>query len=138
MAKVSRNALKGIVKECLIELLAEGLTSGDTHELNENMTRKISNNFLNKKKQKKVSNKSFEDNTKKVISQTTSDPIMAGILEDTAKTTLQEQNSADSSNRFAAKPKDSYSQIASESDPMELFSESSSNWAQLAFSDTQK
>jgi hypothetical protein len=37
MAKVSRSALKSIVKECLVELLAEGLTGGDTQELNESI-----------------------------------------------------------------------------------------------------
>ena len=63
---------------------------------------------------------------------------MASILQDTAKTTLQEQADADRSNRFTAKSNDSYSKIANDSDPMELFSGSSSNWADLAFSGTQK
>ena len=134
--------LKGIVKECLVELLAEGLSGGDTRELNES----ISNNavsFKNSVKRtqkpaaKKVVNESFEENTRKVISNTTSDPVMASLLEDTAKTTLQEQNSADSSNRFAAKATDSYSRAVDSSDPVELFGEASNNWAALAFSDNK-
>tara|TARA_E500000331_G_C17199540_1_gene688652 strand:+ start:713 stop:1141 length:429 start_codon:yes stop_codon:yes gene_type:complete len=142
MAKVSRSMLKGIVKECLVELLAEGLSGGDTRELNES----ISNNavsFKNSVKRtqkpaaKKVVNESFEENTRKVISNTTSDPVMASLLEDTAKTTLQEQNSADSSNRFAAKATDSYSRAVDSSDPVELFGEASNNWAALAFSDNK-
>ena len=84
---------------------------------------------------KKVANPNFEENTNRVISQATNDPIMASILQDTAKTTLQEQNISDRPNQFAAKPTDTYSQIASESDPMEMFSESSGNWAALSFSD---
>ena len=142
MAKVSRSMLKGIVKECLVELLAEGLSGGDTRELNES----IDNNavsFKNSVKRtqkpaaKKVVNESFEENTRKVISNTTSDPVMASLLEDTAKTTLQEQNSADSSNRFAAKATDSYSGVVDSSDPVELFGEASNNWAALAFSDNK-
>lgn len=142
MAKVSRSMLKSIVKECLVELLAEGLSGGDTRELNES----ISNNavsFKNSVKRtqkptsKKVVNESFEENTRKVISNTTSDPVMASLLEDTAKTTLQEQNSADSSNRFAAKATDSYSRTVDSSDPVELFGEASNNWAALAFSDNK-
>lgn len=142
MAKVSRSMLKSIVKECLVELLAEGLSGGDTRELNES----ISNNavsFKNSVKRtqkptsKKVVNESFEENTRKVISNTTSDPVMASLLEDTAKTTLQEQNSADSSNRFSAKATDSYSRAVDSSDPVELFGEASNNWAALAFSDNK-
>ena len=142
MAKVSRSMLKCIVKECLVELLAEGLSGGDTRELNES----ISNNavsFKNSVKRtqkpaaKKVVNEIFEENTRKVISNTTSDPVMASLLEDTAKTTLQEQNSADSSNRFAAKATDSYSRAVDSSDPVELFGEASNNWAALAFSDNK-
>ena len=134
--------LKSIVKECLVELLAEGLSGGDTRELNES----ISNNavsFKNSVKRtqkpaaKKVVNESFEENTRKVISNTTSDPVMASLLEDTAKTTLQEQNSADSSNRFSAKATDSYSRAIDSSDPVELFGEASNNWAALAFSDNK-
>tara|TARA_B100001121_G_scaffold251634_1_gene227893 strand:- start:291 stop:719 length:429 start_codon:yes stop_codon:yes gene_type:complete len=142
MAKVSRSMLKGIVKECLVELLAEGLSGGDTRELNESMgnsipTFKNSVKRTQKPTSKKVVNESFEENTRKVISNTTSDPVMASLLEDTAKTTLQEQNSADSSNRFAAKATDSYSRAVDSSDPVELFGEASNNWAALAFSDNK-
>ena len=57
------------------------------------------------------------------------------ILQDTAKTTLQEQNGADRPNQFTAKPSDTYSQIANDSDPMEMFEGVANNWAALAFSD---
>ena len=140
MAKVSRKMLKSIVKECLVEILAEGLTGGNSQELNESITsakptRSLDNNFSNNEK---VVNEKFEDNTRKVISHATKDPVMAELLADTAQTTLQEQNGADRPNQFAAKPTDSYSQIASESDPMDLFGGSSNNWAALAFSDSNK
>ena len=38
MTKVSRSMLKSIVKECLVELLAEGLSGGDTSSLNESLS----------------------------------------------------------------------------------------------------
>ena len=63
---------------------------------------------------------------------------MAALLADTAKTTLQEQNGADSANRFAARPTDSASQVVANTDPTELFAESASNWAQLAFAGNDK
>jgi len=128
--------LKSIVKECLVELLAEGLSGGDTESLNESLSLKdaipsTAETFSSSK----VVNHRFEEKTKQVISQATKDPIMASILEDTAQTTLQEQNGADRPNQFTAKPTDTYSQIASESDPMSMFEGASENWASLAFSD---
>jgi hypothetical protein len=140
MAKVSRKMLKSIVKECLVEILAEGLTGGNSHELNESISsvkssRSLDNNISSNKK---VVNEKFEDNTRKIISHATKDPVMAELLADTAQTTLQEQNGADRPNQFTAKPTDTYSQIANESDPMDLFGGSSNNWAALAFSDSNK
>ena len=37
MAKVSKSLLKEIVKECLVEILAEGLTGGDANQLSESV-----------------------------------------------------------------------------------------------------
>lgn len=137
MAKVSRSMLKSIVKECLVELLAEGLSGGDTTSLNESLN--VKSNYENvsvkKESSNKVLNPNFEKKTKQIISQATKDPVMASILEDTAQTTLQEQNTADQPNKFSAKNIDVFSQAVSESDPMEMFGGSSSNWASLAFSD---
>ena len=139
MAKVSKSLLKEIVKECLVEILAEGLTGGDVKTLKENVenvsyahNRNIQK-MLPPKNTKKVTNKKFKENTKKAISAATKDPVMASLLADTAKTTLQEQNQADGPANFAGKPTDNASKIVSESDPSELFGESSNNWAHLAF-----
>lgn len=64
----------------------------------------------------------------------TTDPIMSGILADTAKTTLQEQLSAESNRgQMPASKGDTAARIASQSDPTDLFSGSSKNWANLAF-----
>lgn len=137
MAKVSRSILKSIVKECLVELLAEGLSGGDITSLNESFSAKNNYDLKSEKTSttSKIVNPDFNKKTKQVISSATKDPIMSSILEDTAKTTLQEQNVADRPNHFSAKSIDLYSQAANESDPMELFEGSSGNWASLAFSD---
>ena len=136
MAKVSRSMLKSIVKECLVELLAEGLSGGDTESLNESFSLRDTIPSTTKTfSSSKVVNPRFEEKTKKIISQATKDPVMASILEDTAQTTLQEQNGADRPNQFTAKPTDTYSQVVNESDPMEMFSGSSDKWANLAFSE---
>jgi hypothetical protein len=142
MAKVSRSMLKSIVKECLVELLAEGLNSGDVEEMNESFPKikkpskkSLKNASVFSSSKDKIVNPRFEEKTKRIISNATNDPIMAAILEDTAQTTLQEQNNLDKPNKFTAKPTDAYSKVVSESDPMEMFEGSSNNWAALAFSD---
>ena len=144
MAKVSKSLLKEIVKECLVEILAEGISGGNVTSLTEsiektsNTSRKsnIMKNMLPTKK--KVKNERFESNLDSVISNTTKDPIMAELLADTAKTTLQEQNTADHPNKFAAKATDNASRVVADSNPEELFGEAASSWAQLAFSGSNK
>ena len=144
MAKVNRKMLKNIVKECLVEILAEGISGGDVEELNESFEEAKPRLMprLNEQKsrpsKKKQENNKFEENTQRAISKATNDPIMAELLADTAKTTLQEQNGADSPGKFTAKGSDTYSKIVESNDPMELFGNSSSNWAHLAFADNKK
>lgn len=142
MAKVNRSMLKSIVKECLVELLAEGLSEGGSQDLSESFSHSKKTRIKSPKNvavksndQNSIANPRFEEKTKQLISNATKDPIMASILEDTAGTTLQEQNGADRPNKFTAKPSDTYSQIASEGDPMEMFEGVSNNWAALAFAD---
>ena len=143
MAKVSRSMLKSIVKECLVEILAEGISGGSVEDLNESfsearsMPRQRIQERFTKPATQRVTNDRFEENTQKAISKATNDPIMAELLADTAKTTLQEQNGADVQGKFSAKGTDSYSRIVENNDPMDLFGESSSNWAHLAFADNK-
>lgn len=137
MAKLSRNTLKEIVKECLVEILAEGLSESKTQDLQENFNKfsrpsKPSRPRVVENKKKKE-NKSFKSNTTKAINAVTSDPVMASIFADTAETTLQEQISAEGRPPVAGK--DKASQIVSQNEPQEIFGEAANNWASLAFSD---
>lgn len=146
MAKLNRETLKEIVKECLVELLAEGLTGGNTKSLTENINdsstystsvrRKNIDRMLPPKNNKKI-NENFEENLNMTISKATKDPVLASILADTAKTTLQEQNSADQPNKFvSAQGHDQASRIVEQNNPEDIFGgEAASNWAKLAFAD---
>ena len=64
----------------------------------------------------------------------TSDPIMAAIFEDTARTTVQSQSGAERAGPSAMQGDAAHRQ-ASTGDPTELFAESANKWAKLAFSD---
>ena len=142
MAKVSKSLLKEIVKECLVEILAEGLTGGDSNKLVENVDRikkkrsKMPNSIKKMMPAKSTKNENFEKNIQESIEAATSDPMMAEIFADTAKTTLQEQIDADGKVHRAA-GSDAASQIVANNDLEDLFGNSSNNWANLAFSDAK-
>ena len=171
MNKKSKLALKGIVKECLLEILAEGLVGSnnatlcDTRELRGTLQesyeklpgRNISETKLNLPSQKTKkgqlrqskrpsyldSIKHGVDNTdiseeanyvKKQVATLTDDPIMSEIFADTALTTLKEQKegSRPSGPSISANG-DQVAKIVDQSSPEELFGESTSKWANLAF-----
>lgn len=152
MSKLDKNTLKSIVKECLIEILSEGLTNGNTQKLSESINNitnakikteeKINSIPIQNKKniakilpQKKQINENFIDKTQQIIKKTTNDPVLAEIFADTALTTLQEQNSADNKTSFNPKSNDQYKNFMNENDPSDIFGEASNNWANLAFRD---
>ena len=154
MARLDKNELKLIIKECLIEILAEGLAppspgKNTSREQNKSSRKQYMNEaFKQTKKQEKSlpRRKSHLDNMrmgntpppaakKENIKRITSDPLMQDILSDTASTTLIEQGSANA--KMPARPSaagDRATQIANQNDPAELFAESAQNWAALAFS----
>lgn len=147
MSKLSRDTLKEIVKECLIELLSEGLTKGNVNKLSESINLSSKKNVVEKNSvnkniskilpTKKELNNKFVENTNKIISKATNDPILAEIFADTAVTTLQEQNSADQTGKFIANSNDTYKNIVSNNNPEDIFGDASSNWAHLAFGDNK-
>ncbi len=101
MAKVTKTMLKGIVKECLVEILSEGL--GDTETMVESVKRapkrkvQKSRSIFDQmdeafeKKSQSSGNSAFDSRVDQVASVATSDPVLQSILADTARTTLQEQ-----------------------------------------------
>jgi len=130
--KVTKNLLKTVVKECLIEILSEGFNISQ-EKSHDSMTSTI-NESKRESRRKTADLVRFENAVKETSSNLTSDPVLGAIFEDTAKTTLQEQfNSPDS---LVAGDRASYD--AATNDPTDLFAESAGKWANLAFSDFKK
>lgn len=132
MARVTKQLLKSIVKECLVEILQEGLLSdveiSSVQPLNQASKRKEPVSTRPALDQVK-----FETAINQTVSGLTNDPIMASIFADTAKTTLQEQYSADSSPMVSGMSDNTMVAPSPGNDPTEIFGEAAAKWASLAF-----
>ena len=142
--------LKEIVKECLVEILAEGLTSSvnSIQESRGEAPRKKTKS----RKQDRISPDVFQKRNKmlhektssppaanvnnETISNLTDDPMMQAIFADTAQTTLLEQKVGEGK-RGSYVPVDAAQKMVYDSNLEDLF-EGSQNWAALAFSDDKK
>ena len=86
-------------------------------------------------------NEIYERKIDNVTKKLTNDPIMAEIFKDTASSTLQTQSSAESTRSrgpSVLSGGDAAAMKAHNSDPTELFAESASKWATLAFAPSIK
>ena len=160
MAKLSRNELKSIVKECLVEILSEGISASNQKSRLYESRPPISSKARTKRStanpsrrsldsivyggnpqadSRKVENSNFSENIKSTVNSLTSDPTLASIFEDTARTTLQEQLNVDSghvSHDAATYAQgDAAAKAASAADPMDLFAGAADKWSSLAFSE---
>jgi len=134
MAKLTKTALKGIVKECLVEILTEGLLGN--HAMVENRARtqkKKAQPRGNRANARAATNDKFQKKLQETTSALTQDPVMAAIFEDTARTTLQEQIQNESTPRVPRH--DHVEGDARSENPVDQVFEGSSNWATLAFAD---
>ena len=134
MAKLSREKLKTIVKECLVEILSEGLsTPGD--RLTESSPRHKAKPRRKHVNQRPALDKiSFGKKVQQTVGSLTDDPLMASIFADTAAGTLQEQISAEGRGNVAVQG-DPAARAMAESDPNDIFGEAAGNWAALAFAE---
>ena len=138
MARLNKNDLKKIVKECLFEILLEA-SEGDGQILESRKAKKpqprqkahpaLDNIRVGKKPKAKPVKRNPID-----VSSITSDPVMAAIFQDTAATTLVEQSAAEKNPR-SHHGGDSAARAVAQSDPQDLFGDASKNWAALAFND---
>ena len=140
MAKVTKTQLKSIVKECLVEILSEGISSASsaltevaspTPSSNKSKARKPRQPVLNPAHDKVQ----FGATVDRAVSELTSDPLMTEIFSDTARTTLQERVSAES-----RRPGAQLGGLASD-DPgidTDFFGQSADRWADLAFAASKK
>ena len=135
MAKVSRNQLKGIVKECLMEILAEGLlhespAAPKRRQLNKRPKRSAA--LVNEAKPQEDR---FSAAVESTVSGLTNDPIMSSIFRDTAMTTLQDQMGGETGQQVSGGSNlvnEGHGQGAELED---LFGEATDRWASLAFTE---
>jgi hypothetical protein len=138
MARVTREKLKAVVKECLIEILAEGIAPDSTpsrqSHLRESRVSKSSTSKKNNRANRRaeiLDKISYEKQVNQKVESLTSDPVMASIFADTAMTTLQEQSNAE--------PRRGHSPAGSGPTHVEdlegFFGDSAQNWAELAFAE---
>ena len=143
MAKVSRSVLKEIVKECLLEILFEGIDSEPGYEEDE----PIREARRPRRRASRPSKKSLataveqqqgrpkkkapinENHFRQQAAELTEDPMMQSIFADTAMTTLQEQKEG------RRTPADNAAAVVQETDNLENLFEGASNWAAIAFND---
>lgn len=136
MAKVKRSVLKEIVKECLLEILFEGIDSEpgydeepirEARQPRRRAPRPSPKQDLSAavKKQRVIK----EDYVNNAVSELTQDPMMAAIYADTAQTTLQEQTEK------RRMPADNAAAIVENVDDMSTIFEGAGNWAAIAFGD---
>ena len=137
--KLNRSKLKNIVKECLVEILSEGIGVVDKKQIRHNTKQKRLKNaadFISYNESAPANkNHNFENTLDNTVDSITSDPIMASLLKDTAKTTLQEQLNHSSAPTPMQEIGDAADLAAMNLAPDEL--PGASNWAALAFSDAK-
>lgn len=129
--KLTKKVLKSVVKECLLEIFSEGFSASNKSSKRE--FDEIVNEVATPRK-KAADLIKYQQRVSETSNSLTSDPVLSSILSDTAVTTLQEQKSGLESLRAS----DRASYKAAISDPTDLFGESASKWASLAFSDSEK
>ena len=137
MAKLNRSALKSLVKECLVELLSEGLADTEA-ALVESAPRRRKTKRQSPEPQRRpaLDTVKFDSAVESSVSALTEDPVMSSIFSDTARTTLQEQLSEEGRNAHGAQVfahGDSAAKAVAASDPTDIFGGASKNWAALAF-----
>jgi len=150
MAKVKRSVLKEIVKECLLEILFEGIDSESGYEEEEPIRearqpqrrapRPSPNRDLaaavkrSTQNQTPVREQALQNNfVDSAVSELTNDPMMASIFADTAQTTLQEQRRGEGRRL----PADNAAAAVDNVEDMSDIFEGAGNWAAIAFGETE-
>jgi len=146
---MKRSELKSLIKECLVEILADGLgdqlvearsadrPSKSKRPPSQQRPGRLSEHFEKRERQRKESYGSdpvLDSPARQAVSTLTSDPMMAKIFGDTANTTLADQESGES---YQVSGGDAAGFAVAQHEPSELF-EGSDKWAQLAFAPSKK
>ena len=147
MAKVSRSVLKEIVKECLLEILFEGIDSEpgyDEEPIREARRPRASRPSSKRDLATAVQQRQTQANPRttrqvkkpviqEAVSELTQDPLMASIFTDTAQTTLQEQNQATGRRT----PADNAAAVVDNAENVSDIFEGAGNWAAIVFGEAE-
>lgn len=134
--KMTRESLKSLVKECLLEILTEGLGSASVG-INKRVTTEARRSSTRSSGlDQPISRNQQSDVLKRaVLAESGGNPVLATILADTAATTLPKMLANDRHGAMVPHGGAVEMEVA-RSTPEELFGEeASSRWASLAFSD---
>jgi len=149
MAKVKRSVLKEIVKECLLEILFEGIDSEPGYDEepirearqskrraprpspNRDLAAAVKRSTQNRKPVREQALRS--DFVESAVTELTDDPMMASIFADTAQTTLQEQRKGEGRRL----PADNAAAAVDNVEDMSDIFEGAGNWAAIAFGETE-
>jgi hypothetical protein len=129
--KLSRDDLKKIVKECLVEILDEGLSGALTEHRRPQVSESPKQQRTIGMRQQRPTGPSPEV-AEAIKRNAGGNPLMEAILADTAATTLPEMIKGDSSG-IAGAGLEHF-----DGTPEEVFGDGSSRWADLAFATPQK
>lgn len=141
--KISRNELKELIKECLVEVLAEGL-GGNLQEAIAHVPAVKGVSRVRGRSQQapqhlrgshvQMGGRQPTDSLKRAIEQSSGgNKVLSELLSDTANRTLPQHLQHDRPGAMF-QPTDPASRAVAESDPAELFGQkTASMWEQLAF-----
>lgn len=143
---MTRKELKSLIKECLVEILTEGL--GGSLDASVGSVKGMAESRQAKPRQQPPKGRQFDPRldapvgqrranpalSQAIAAESGGNPLMASILADTANTTLQEMLSAESRGPSAATGH--YERQVEAAAPEDLFGEEAAGrWADLAFAD---
>ena len=124
-SKLLKSELKAIVKECLVEILSEGISTTGLEQRKQRQhtpQRRAAFDHVSWAKETERESPRVPD-SREVANSLTSDPILAEVLADSQRTMMEQ---AQAENRGpAASAGDLAQRKVSNSDPMDLFSDSS-------------
>jgi hypothetical protein len=124
---MKKSELKAVVKECLVELLAEGLATAPSRR---KKVKQKKERVRLEEKRLAAHRAKFDTRVDDTITSITPDPILQGVLRDTANTTLQEQLTNDPSRAGAPMLNES---SGAGIDISNIFSNATDKWEALAF-----
>lgn len=144
--KLTRNELKSVVKECLLEILSEGMGSTVSSDINEAAKKKtaasrgsvphVSSMMRQNASKTRIQSQALKEAIK---IESGGNDVMAAILADTAEKSLPTMIESDRPGVARLPTMGAAENIVASVDPDVLFGEeASSKWANLAFSASPK